>query len=81
VEGEREDTEGLSKVALPLSFGFPNRNLQTLQITQMLGFFGSKITVDCEYSHEIKRLFGRAAMTNLDSMLKRRDITLPTRSI
>ena len=43
-------------------------------------FLGSKITVDNDYSHEIKRclLFGRKAMTNLDSILKRRDITLPT---
>ena len=42
-------------------------------------FLGSKITVDRNYSHEIKRhlLFGRKAMTNVDSMLKSRDITLP----
>ena len=41
---------------------------------------GSKITVDGDYSHEIKRrlLLRRKAMTNLDSMLKSRDITLPT---
>ena len=43
-------------------------------------FLGSKITADGDCSHEIKRrlLFGRKAMTNLDSMLKSRDITLPT---
>ena len=43
-------------------------------------FLGSKISVDCDYSHEIKRhlLFGRKAMTNLDSLVKSRDITLPT---
>ena len=42
---------------------------------------GSKITVDGDCSHEIKRhlLLGRKAMTNLDSMLKSRDITLPTK--
>ena len=42
---------------------------------------GSKITVDRDHSHEIKRhlLFGRKAMTNLDSMLKSRDITLLTK--
>ena len=42
---------------------------------------GSKITADGDYSHEIKRclLLGRKAMTNLDSMLKSRDITLPTK--
>ena len=42
---------------------------------------GSKITVDGDYSHEIKRrlLLGRKAMANLDSILKSRDITLPTK--
>ena len=44
-------------------------------------FFDSKITVDSDCSHEIKRclLLGRKAMTNLDSILKHRDITLPTK--
>ena len=44
-------------------------------------FLGSKITADGEYSHEIKRLLllGRKVMTNLDSILKSRDITLPTK--
>ena len=44
-------------------------------------FWGSKITADFDYSHEIKRrlLFGRKVMTNLDSILKIRDITLPTK--
>ena len=44
-------------------------------------FIGSKITADGDFSHEIKRclLFGRKAMTNLDSILKSRDITLPTK--
>ena len=42
---------------------------------------GSQITADGDCSHEIKRhlLFGRKTMTNLDSILKRRDITLPTK--
>ena len=42
---------------------------------------GSKITVDCDCSYEIKRclLFGRKVMTNLDIILKSRDITLPTK--
>ena len=46
-----------------------------------LYFLGSKITVDDDYSHEIKRqlLLGRKAMTNLDSILKSRDITLSTK--
>ena len=46
-----------------------------------LNFFGSKITADGDCSHEIKRrlLLGRKAMTNLDSILKSRDITLQTK--
>ena len=46
-------------------------------------FLGSKITADGDYSHEIKRplLLGRKAMTNLDSILKCRDISLLKRSI
>ena len=44
-------------------------------------FLGSKITAGCDCSHEIKRhlLLGRKAMTNLDSIIKRRNITLPTK--
>ena len=44
-------------------------------------FLGSKITVDGDCSHEIKRhlLLGRKVLTNLDSILKSRDITLPTK--
>ena len=44
-------------------------------------FLGSKITADGDCSHDIKRrlLLGRKAMTNLDSILKSRDITLPTK--
>ena len=44
-------------------------------------FLGSKITADGDYSHKIKRhlLLGRKAMTNLDSIFKSRDITLPTK--
>ena len=44
-------------------------------------FLGSKITADGDYSHEIKRslLLGRKVMTNLDSIFKSRDITLPTK--
>ena len=48
---------------------------------QTLFFLPSKITADCDCSHEIKRclLLGRKVMTNLDSILKRRDIPLPTK--
>ena len=44
-------------------------------------FLGSKITADGDYSHEIRRrlLLGKKVMTNLDSVLKSRDITLPTK--
>ena len=44
-------------------------------------FFGSKVTTDVDCSHEIKRhlLFGRKVMTNLDIILKSRDITLPSK--
>ena len=46
-----------------------------------LYFGGSKFTADGDYSHEIKRclLLGRKALTNLDNILKSRDITLPTK--
>ena len=46
-------------------------------------FRGSKITADGDCSHEIKRglLLGRKVMTNLDSIFKSRDITLPTKSV
>ena len=46
-----------------------------------LFFLGSKITADCDCSHEIKRrlLLGRKIMTNLESILKSRDITVPTK--
>ena len=44
-------------------------------------FLGCKITVDSDYSHEIKRhlFFGRKVITNLDNIFKSRDITLPTK--
>ena len=53
---------------------------ETVETVSDFIFLGSKITADDEYSHEIKRrlLLGRKAMTNLDSILKSRDITLPT---
>ena len=54
---------------------------ETMEIITDFFFFGSKITADGDYSHEIKRLLllGRQVMTNLDSTLKSRDITLPTK--
>ena len=54
---------------------------ETTETVRDFIFGGSKITADGDCSHEIKRclLLGRKAMTNLDSMLKSRDITLPTK--
>ena len=54
---------------------------ETLETVTGFIFWGPKITADGECSHEIKRrlLLGRKVMTNVDSILKRRDITLPTK--
>ena len=52
---------------------------ETVETVTDFIFLGSKITADGDCSHEIKRLLGRKAMTNLDSVLKSRDITLPTK--
>ena len=54
---------------------------EAVEIVADFIFLGSKITADGDCSHEIKRclLLGRKAMTNLDSILKSRDITLPTK--
>ena len=54
---------------------------ETMEKVRDLIFLGSKITADGDCSHEIERclLFGRKAMTNLDSILKSRDITLLTK--
>ena len=55
---------------------------ETMEIVTYFIFLGSKITVDSNCSHEIKRhlLLGRKAMTNLDNILKSREITLLTKS-
>ena len=54
---------------------------ETMETMTNFIFLGSKITADGDYSHEIKRhlLLGRKVMTNLDSILKSRDITLSTK--
>ena len=56
---------------------------ETVEIVSDFILGGSKITVDGDCSHEIKKhfLLGRKAMTNLDSILKSRSITLPTKSV
>ena len=55
---------------------------ETVETVSDFIFWGSKITADGDCSHEIKRrlLLGRKVMTNLDSILKSRDITLPTKA-
>ena len=62
----------------PSDLGFPIQNMQKIMPTTGLG---SKITAYGDCNHEIKRLslLGRKVMTNLDSILKSRDITLPTK--
>ena len=54
---------------------------ETVETVADFFFLGSKITADGDWSHEIKRrlLLGRKVLTNLDSILKSRDITLPTK--
>ena len=91
VEGERGKSE---KAGLKLNIkktkimaSSPITSWQTegekLEAVTDFIFLGSKITVDCDYSHEIQRclLLGRKAMTNLESILKSRDITLLTKVI
>ena len=66
-----------SKSKFPLCY-----NGETVETVSDFIFGGSKITADGDYSHEIKRclLLGRKVMTNLDSIFKSRDITLPTKA-
>ena len=54
---------------------------ETVETVRDFVFLGSKITADCDCSHEIKRhlLVGRKVVTNLDNILKSRDIILPTK--
>ena len=58
-----------------------NSDREKLEAMTDFIFLGSKITVDDEYSYEMKRclLLGRKAMTNIDSIVKGRDITLPAK--
>ena len=63
-----------------INFLIDKRDGETVEIVSDFILGGSKITADGDCSHEIKRrlLLGRKVMTNLDSILKSRDITLPT---
>ena len=56
---------------------------ETMETVTDFILLGSKITADCDCNHEIKRrlLLGRKAITNLDSILKSRDITLPKKAM
>ena len=57
------------------------RDGETMETVTDFIFLGSKVTMDSDFSHEMKRhlLLGRKAMTNLESILKNRDISLPTK--
>ena len=84
-------SQGLLGFLLPWTWGLSSRPLQqstaaatygeTVETVADFIFLGSKITADGDCSHKIKRhlLLGRKVMTNLDSTLKSRDITLPTK--
>ena len=63
------------------SWQIDGETMETVERVADIIFLGSKITADGDYSHEIKRrlLLGRKVMTNLDSILKSRDITLSTK--
>ena len=73
----------IQKVKIMASGPIPSWQIdgETTETVRDFLFLGSKITVDGDCSHEIKRclLLGRKTMTNLDSILKSRDITLPTK--
>ena len=69
------------KIMAPSSITSWQIDGETTKTVRDFIFLGSKITADGDYSHEIKRflLLGRKSMTSLDNLLKRRDITLPTK--
>ena len=69
------------KIMAPGPITLWHLNGETMEAVTDIIFLGSKITADGDCTHEIKRrlLLGRKVMTNLDSILKSRDITLPTK--
>ena len=73
----------IQKTEIMASGPFSSRQIngETMETVTDFIFLGSKSTADCDCSHEIKRclLLGRTVLTNLDSILKSRDITLPTK--
>ena len=70
-----------TKIITSRPITFMAKDGKTMETVTDFTFLGSKITVDSDCSHEIKRhlFLGRKVMTNLDSILKSRDITLPTK--
>ena len=76
-------TLNIQKTKIMASAPITSRQIdgETMETVTGFIFLGSKITADGDWSHEIKRrlLLGRKAMTNLDSILKSRDITSPTK--
>ena len=84
VESEKVDLElNIQKMKIMASSPITSWEIdgETIETMTDFIFLGSKITADGDWSHEIKRrlLPGRKVMTNLDSILKSRDITLPTK--
>ena len=65
-----------------ISWQIDGETVETVETVANFIFWGSKITADGDCSHKIKRhlLLGRKVMSNLDSILKNRDITLPTKA-
>ena len=83
-ESEKDDLKlNIQKTKIMASGPITSREIDRETVETMSDFIlgGSKITADGDYSHEIKRclLLERKVMTNLDSILKSRDITLPTK--
>ena len=62
-----------------IRYGILYKHGKTVETVSDFILGGSKITADGDCTHEIKRLLGRKVMTNLDSIIKSRDITLPTK--
>ena len=83
VHGVAKNQKRLQKTKIMASGPITSQQIdgETVETVADFIFLGSKITVDGDCSHEIKQclLFGRKVMTNLDSILKSRDITLPTK--
>ena len=83
-EGEKVDLKlNIQKMKIMASGPITSWQIygETVETVSDFIFWGSKITADCDCNHEIKRrlLLGKKVMTNLDSILKSRDITLPTK--